>query len=306
MRYPTSIALLSVSCLLAARGETSITTPLLGYVYEASSRTLRAIEGLPGASLLGNALRVEMEIGDALVSPDQSYALALTAEDRTPRVLLLHAGTVIPRVIDGPSRQVDRMVLSPSGACAALYAASEGILQIVTGLPDKAVIAREISSPAVDQMTVSDDGRLVLVSTLDPLAPVLLFDSTTQARTIALPGPVSALIFRPQSHDALITAAGGFTLVHDVSAGASYEEFADPSDPPVALGFSRHGDRFFAAYGDGTIRTYDVTSRAWSKVICHCVPTVFHPMNGDSLFRLTGSDRGPLFLLDGARNKVCS
>jgi WD40 repeat protein len=304
MKHAISIALLSLSCLLASQGGTSINAPLLGYVYESGSRTLRSVEGLPGASLLGQALRLEMDITDAVVAPDQSYVFALTAESRAARVLILHAGIVVPRDIAGPSRRVDRIALSPSGACAVLYDASEGILQIVTGLPDKPAVTREISRTSVDYMAVSDDGRVLLVASIEPFHPVLLFDELAQPHEIAFAGAVSAMVFRPQSHDALIAGGSRITLVHDVDAGASYREFDDSSGPPLALSFSRQGRRFFAAYGDGTIRTHDLTSGEWSRMICPCVPTGLQLMNGDAVFRLTQSGSGPLFLLDGANNRI--
>ena len=178
-----------LSCLAAAGADTPLAAPRLGYLYDSASHSLRTIDGIPGASLLGPALDPGFGISAAVISPEQRYALAITAEGHQARILPLGPGLLASYGIEGPQRPVDRIALSPTGASAALYNASGGILQIVTGLPHTPVIAREISYSGLHRMAISDDGHLVLAASVDPGKPISLFDQSTGSREIPVPGP---------------------------------------------------------------------------------------------------------------------
>src|SRR4030095_10596414 len=52
-----------------------IQIPVVGLVYDRDARNLRAIIGLPGASVFSNPLPLADEIADLHLAPGQSYAL---------------------------------------------------------------------------------------------------------------------------------------------------------------------------------------------------------------------------------------
>jgi hypothetical protein len=301
MKRAACLTLLFASGLVA--GEAGISAPALGYLYDPASHTLRAVGGIPGAALTGPALDTGAPIAGAAFSPGQGYALAVDEQSHTARVLVLRTGAATPHPIEGPARPVDRVVLSPTGSSAVLYDAAAGVLQVLTGLPEAPVVAREISLSAAETMAVSDDGCLLLVSSSAASQPVV-FLASSAARDVPVPGFVSAMSFRPQSHDVLVAADGRITLIRDIATHATYQVFAQQPDSAVALGFSSDGRRFFAAYRDGAIRTYDLASGESRATACACAPTGLFPMQGDSVFRLNELRSGPLFLFDGASNRV--
>jgi len=292
-----------VSCLMAAGADTPVAAPRLGYLYDSTSHGLRAVEGIAGAALLGPVLDPGIEISLAAISPDQRYALAITAEDHKARILALGTDLVTSHGMEGAEWPVDRIALSPTGAAAVLYDASGGMLRIVTGLPYTPGIAREISYSGLERMAISDDGRLVVAASVDPRQPIVLFDQSAGSREIPVSGPISAMVFRPNSHD-LLLAAGGLTLVRDADIDARYQSFSERSGSPLAVAFSRQGRRFFAAYSDGTIWSHDLASGESSSVVCACVPTILQSTDGDSVFLLNEPINGPLFLLDGGNNRI--
>lgn len=298
-------AIFTLSCVHAAQNDSVLGAPLLGYVYDSHSRTVRTIDGIPGASLLGTTFSAGMEISEGAVSPDQSYILVVGAQSHTAHVLIVDGGEVTVRAIAGTSRRVDRIFISPSGLSAVLYGITDGVLQIVTGLPDKPTVAHEIAASAIDTVAISDDGDVLLTACAKLLRPVLVFAASAQSHELPVAGATSAMVFRPRSHDALVAAGGRIILIRNVDdlAAATYQDFDDTSSgPPIALNVSRDGRRFFAGYGDGTIQTRDVASGELFTASCPCHPTGLYPLQGDSIFRLNSSM--PLFLFDAANNKV--
>lgn len=236
MRRVISIGVFYMTFLVRVHG-TDIVGPQLGYLWDPGARALQPIEGIPGASFLGPSVDPGLKITDAAICRNLGYVLAVAAENRVPYVLRIGAGGFVPGVIEGATHPVDRMALSPSGTSAVLYDASGPTLQIVTGLPGKPAVTREITGRTVDRMAVSDDGALVLLASGDALEPAFLSGASAEALAIPVSGPVSAMAFRPQSHDALIAAAGRITLVRAVDTNPTYEIFEDAPDPPVALAF---------------------------------------------------------------------
>lgn len=302
MKRVLFVGALSLASITAAGAGTDIAAPVLGYVGDARSNALRMIEGIPGASILGRTVDLGPEITLAAVSPDQTYIWGIAAQGGVPSLLTIGASGLEFRVVAGIASPVDRIVISPSGTAAALYGA-DGTLRILTGLPGNPVVAREIPAAYLDRMAVSDDGSLMILVSKESPHPMLL--SSTSSGVVAIPvsGPVSALAFRPQSHDALIAAAGRITLVRAVDTVPTYTVFEEPLDPAVAVLFSIDGRRIFAAYADGKILTHDVASGESFVSVCHCVPTGLQPLH-NSVFRLNEVEPGPVFLFDGLKNRV--
>jgi WD40 repeat protein len=290
-------------CSANAVAADTISAPRLGYLYDSAKQSLRAIEGIAAASLLGATLDPGINLSDALISADQSYALAVTANDRTARVLPLGLGDLAANRIAGSERPVDRIALSPRGAAAALYNSADGILQIVTGLSDAPTVVREISYPGLALLAISDDAALVLASSSDPSKPVTLFGQSSGPRDIPILGPVSAMAFRPNSHD-LLVATASLTLIRNPEADTRYDSFNETDHTAQAIVFSLDGGRLFAAYGDGTIWSYDLTTGNSSRTTCPCIPVSLQPTNGDSVFLLNPPGDSPPFLFDAGKNRT--
>src|SRR6266545_605057 len=106
--------------------------PSSGFVFDGASHTLRRIQGIPGAALIGAGIEFGFPVTAATVSPRMDSAIVLSA-DGMPHVFRLNG--------DGPAESPiadlaapARVVFSPSGSAAALYA--NGSVQVIKGLPD--------------------------------------------------------------------------------------------------------------------------------------------------------------------------
>ena len=298
------VCLLCATCVLSAAEDSIVAIPRLGYVFDSRQRVLKSVEGVPGAAFIGPALDIGFPMADVIVSPDQSFILATGGEDRSAYVLIYSGSAWIQRQIAAAKTPVDSLALSPSGRSAVLYHESDGVVQVIRGLPEAPVVDRELHVPRLHRMAVSDDARLVLVSVRDESSPILAFADDATGRALPVLGPASAMALRPQSHDAVIAAVAGVMLVRESATGSEYQLFSEMTGSCSGLGFSRQGDRFFAAYDDGAIWSYGLAGGGSSSVDCHCVPTLMQQLGSDSVFRLTAGDREPMLVLDGATNRV--
>src|SRR5690349_9997997 len=105
--------------LHAAPENASVTAPRLGYVFSRDSNVLRAVDGIPGASLLGPTIDPGFPIADALISTDQNYALVIRADNSAAVVLVLQGSVSVTREITGITQPADSIILSPGGRSAA-------------------------------------------------------------------------------------------------------------------------------------------------------------------------------------------
>ncbi len=302
MRHVIPIGILWLAFSVHTRAA-DIRAPRLGYIWDSAAQSVRPVEGIPGAALLGQALDLGGQFTRAIICENLSYILAISSRERTPFVLQIGTDGVTSHAIEG-AVPVDRMVLSPSGTSALLYDARGQILQIVTGLPGTPAVTREIRGPVVEAMSVSDDGLLVLLAVGDALEPAFLSGNSEVPSSIPVSGPVSAMALRPHSHDALLATAGRITWVPSLDTDPSYEAVDEDPSAPLALSFSHHGSRFFAAYTDGRIRARSLVSGDSSVTTCPCVPDRLQPLRGDSVFALNQAGQGPLFIYDSTNNRV--
>ena len=287
-------------CIPLLAGQTlpapSLRGPVMGWVFDAGAGAVRPVWGVPGASLLGDALP-SPALSGAAVSPRQDYALVTDAEGATG-VIRLPEGTLAP--LTGAIGSPSRVALSPRGEAAALFRAEGNALQVATNLPGAASMAMRpypAGAPAPAALAVSDDGEAVLAAYDETL---VLLDKEG-GRPLAVPGAVVALSFRAGTHDALAATAGGEVwLIAAADANARYRRLAGPQEgvsAPLAVEFSRDGARAFIA-GAGGATAVDLATGAATAIACRCTPTGLVRLDGDSLFLLTALK--PTILMDGS------
>ena len=122
--------------------------------------------------------------------------------------------TAIAGAVAGPTR----IALSPRGGVAALYDASSGTIQVLTGLPENPSAAGAVAAPAsVETLAVSDDG-VVLAAACEGERCGLWAAGVL----IGTFGRISHLSFLPGRRDAVATdaASGQVLLVRDVTGAA--------------------------------------------------------------------------------------
>jgi hypothetical protein len=287
--------------------QSGVAGPVSGFVFDQSARVLRPILGIPGASLLGEALEAGSELTAAYVAPGQNWALAVTAGG--PAFLLLAHGAVSRISVGGVTASPERVAFSPSGSAVALDAA--GRIQVVQGLPEApratgaltiGISGRSAQAAArrgLGSFAVSDDGGYVLYAEGDSIR---LWGAAGEDFAVMPAGSNAVVAFAPGGHDAAAADLfAGVVLLGDVAGAGSRRTLAAPGGLayPAGLAFSADGRKLFLADAAArSVTAFDLASGAPTVVSCDCVPAGLFPMGG--MFRLNDAGAGPLWLLDAS------
>jgi hypothetical protein len=279
-----------------------LVAPSLGFAFDPSSHTLRRIQGIPGAALVGTPVDFGLAVSAAYVAPRLDSAFVLAGDGQ------LH----LFRLVDTPQeRNLDslgaplRVVFSPSGSAAALY--SPGSVKVIKGLPDAPAVAATIRvsidsrsrRPLPGALAVSDDGAYLLYSAG---GPVELIGVASDSRKVLEDAAGALAAFAPGNHDAAIVYGSKLILYQDI-AGAATERTFEGVTTPSAMAFSPDTQKLFVASTTGrAVTAVQVATGERSALACDCTPANLVPMG--SVFRLTELGSEPLWLLDTASNRV--
>ena len=275
-------------------------------MFDSQAHQIRPLLGVPGAALLGAAVEAGGGIAGAVLSPRQDYALILSGDNREVRLLQLRPEGAVTGVIEGAAMAPDRMFLSPAGSAAALYRKATGTAQILTGLPDSPVLAREVAVAGAGQdattLAISDDGRILLSA--DDNQAVLVTSADGATVSIPLGERVQALAFRPGSQDAAAATGSRIFLLPDVAHGAQPVRVAGAEEGiagPTAIDFSSDGQQLFAVNSPGMVTVSDLAAGSTAGLDCGCTPAGLYRLRGTAVFRLTDA-LNQLRLVDGTTN----
>ena len=201
-------------------------SPMLGFVNTPEGGEVRAILGIPGASILSPPLAIPAGVTNLYFAPGQKYAIVEGAAGASIGVLTFHTANPGPLIeISGAISQPDIVSFSPNGAAAVVYSASEGRLEVVSGLPATPQIAREISSAdlpnAVRLLALADDGVTLLEGATNNSVYWLAVGAGPQL--LATEGDLEGLAFVPKLNNALIfdRNGGSLSLLQSVKIAAS-------------------------------------------------------------------------------------
>src|SRR5882762_3788745 len=106
-----------------------------GFLFDAHSRSIRPLQGVPGAATLGDSLQLNIAISTAAVSSRADYALAVDRDHNN--LVLIQRLRDLPsiRVLETGTRKIKRIVLSPEETAALLYRQYPNTVQVISGLP---------------------------------------------------------------------------------------------------------------------------------------------------------------------------
>ncbi len=313
---PASAAIEVASQALRAEAENTdspssrVTGPTLGFLFDAHSGSLFRIPGIAGAASLGNRLDVGFRIAQAVVGPQQDFAIAIRAGDRQALLLRFLAGAAGVSSLGPATAGVDRLALSPSGRNAVFYDANQTKLTVVTGLPLAPSISRRVDiSGGTGELTalaIGDDPDNVLVASADADAgSVFALRAEGSLAPVYTGGRVSAIRFLDGGQDAALADAslGRVYLARGLASQVTLELLAGEQDgitSPVAIEASRESRMIFVANRDsGVIVSIDPNSRAVTQFSCQCTPMLLNRLTGDSVFQLTDPSEQPVKIFDG-------
>ena len=277
--------------------------PALGFAFDQSAHSLRRIQGIPGASLVGAPVDFGIAVSAAYVAPRLDSAFVLADDGRT-HLFGLTADAPAERTIDLPG-SLQRVVYSPSGSAAALYSA--GSLQVIKGLPDSPAVAANLrmrinprqGKALPETLAVSDDGAYVLYSTG---GPVEMIGVAGDSRQVMASSAGSLAAFAPGGHDAAIVDGEKLILFQNIAGAATERRFAGIATPS-AVAFSADSQKLFVASATGrAVTSIQVATGDRAALACDCAPASLIPMG--SVIRLTELGNEPLWLLDTASDRV--
>ncbi|HLQ78951.1 MAG TPA: hypothetical protein VK210_16450, partial [Terriglobia bacterium] len=159
------ILVLCLATTATAQIPTSFQVPVLGYLFDTESRTIRPIVGVAGSSRIDAPLALPITIESAAFLPDHRHAIVSSRDSSTLMVfdLLEIKGTPI----FGARSSITSLEMSSDGKTVALYYADSRNLLIVGGLPAAPVILGSIDtsfvSATLSQFAISDDGGAALL-----------------------------------------------------------------------------------------------------------------------------------------------
>jgi DNA-binding beta-propeller fold protein YncE len=309
------LALVTGSSLLASSGGQyapgELRGPIIGYVLDASTQAVRPVNGIPGSSVLGEALTLPFPVAAAGFSPRGNFALVISAaDDRQANVLSSIGGENIIYRIEGAITSADEVAINADGSTAALVASSTKQLQIVHGLPEMPSVGPPIdlsSFPGtISAIAVDQAGSNVLIAVSDDHGALYLANDEERApRLVANFGSPTALTLLNGDRDVIVAdaAVNEITLVRNFATAPDIYRLAGELDGisrPAGLQISLDGRKLYVANSASRsldIWNFDAQSIEASYPL-DAEPTRLTPLKGFSIFVLNDVGEHPLLLLD--------
>lgn len=293
------VGLAGLAATLVHAQQGRIAGPVAGYVFDSPAHALRPILGIPGASVLGDAVKLGIDPVLAAVSPKLDSVIAV-AGDRSFHFFRLNAGVTAEASVNGLAASPERIVFSPAGTAAALYAG--GQIQILTGLPGTPTPGNRFEltallalpggrghGPFTAAFAVSDDGAYLLVAAGNG---VQLFGSAGIRQLAATRS--TAVAFAPGSHDAVL-AGTSVILVKDTGGASTLQPVGDSAHGAVGAAFSADAGTVYIASSEG-VAAFDLAAGTRTLIHCNCTPESLTGMG--NVYRLNEAGPAPLWLLD--------
>jgi hypothetical protein len=296
LKIRSNVVIGIVFAMAAGPGWSQVGAPLLGYLPD--GKTIRPVYGMAAAAAVSAPLDYGRDFGLIAVSPSQDFAV-VTDADSGAVLLAFAGGTATP--LTGATASPDRIVLSPRGSAAALWFASTGHLQMVSGLPGSPSI-REVDATflgvfldnstqrdAPGALAVSDDGQWLVgawsrgLYAFGPQGQISRLPIRERAAALAFFAGKQDLAMASDFHVLSVTDVGGAATVATLYAGDRLN--------PAGMALSSDNRRLVVAETSGSLLTLDLNTGSASRLDCGCTPQGVFAM-GRATFRLTGLDPG--------------
>jgi hypothetical protein len=289
--------------------------PVIGYVLASGSQSIRPLNGIPGASTLGNPINLPFSVVRAAFEPRTDAALVVSGEDGSPIYWITGLSASNPavlRLVDAVPG-ADRIVFNESGSAALLYSISHSDFQVVDHLNDAPRVSPPVTfsnAGTVNALALSADAQLALVGVTFPNGGQVLaihIDGSDQGvyRSVLQLTEPSAIRFLHGGTDAAIAdhTENKIYLLQDAGNAAVPSSVADDRDGvanPVDLAPAGRGqDLLVANAGASNILSLDLgLNRSPLTAPTPVPPTKLQPMSGGMVFAVSEIGPAPLTLLD--------
>jgi hypothetical protein len=303
--------LLFVFALISALGlpaqPTSLSGPVEAITFDAPTRSLRAVNGFPGAASFGPMLLDSLDL--ASVAPRQNYGIVFES-GKCFFVSGLGSKTISTSAIASVTAYPDGIVWSGSGSLAILYSRSAGWFQTVAGFPKAPVAGAlvDVSSLGGPFTAIAADapGQQIVVAVSGDKGGVYQASGGQFTLLVSMANPVSLsfssdgqTLFALNAPTAAATAA--VTAVAVGSRGLQTLALPGIANPIAIQSFEDSQNRqllYVAGGSDRMVRILDVASQQ----VLMDVPLTFQPTGldpfGSSSFVLASrsTSANPLWL----------
>ena len=312
--YRICASVLGIACSLGfmPAEQAFLSGPVEGYLFDAPTHSIRAVQGFPGSASLGSAILGSLDYGS--IAPHKNYGLAFK-DGQCMLALSLGSDSFSTLPIPGTAGRPDGAAWSGDGSVAVLYSLTDNWIQPIIGLPDAPSISDpvDVSYLGGKLSAVASDLRGVtvaigitgqnsgvylmvrgqgLVSVLQTPAPIALGFSTEGSRLYALDASTMQL-FDISVGD---LSSQSFTL-DGLSEPFAVKAALDPSSGPTL---------YIASRKDQLLRIYDL---AGHQTVAD-IPLDFPPTGIDDLGRSSfvisarAEIRDPLWLFTSAPQRA--
>jgi hypothetical protein len=296
-----------------------VSTPLLGYLWDTASGSLRGVNGVPGAAVLATGGNFGSGFITAVGSAVQGYALLLgpggsaanAARTGGLYIATLPGGT--PHLLAaGPWTTIS---LSASGAYALAYSTTSQSAARITGLPQQpSVQAVNLSGiPQLRNAVVSDTGA-ALAATAASSGGIQLFaiSPSTGPRAASTLASLGGVAFIPGTDTALAVDAASGAIQKIATVGSSPVVstlgLGGTNGMPQSIGIDVTSDGHYAVLANAAGRFLRVDLTGGSQPMyaqCSCVPVVVSTLSGSAV-RLTAPGSGPIWIVDAGGSALRS
>jgi hypothetical protein len=200
----------SLSSIASAQ---SLSGPVEGFIFDAPTASLRAVNGIAGSATFGPALVSGVEFGS--IAPHKNYAIAFE-DGHCLFVSGLGSGHVSAAPLAGVFGQPDGAVWSSDGNVAILYSLSGNWIQTVAGMPkaprantyrNLSVLGGSLSAVAADL-----DGQQIAIAVHGPKGGVYLTKLNQEFIPLAEMANPIALSFSENGANLYVLDGGGLKL----------------------------------------------------------------------------------------------
>lgn len=304
----TVFAFAAILCLGLCSWAQTLSGPSAGFIFDASTRSIRSLAGTPGAAYLGDPRISDIDL--ASVAPDARHALAARGE----RILLFaldnpsDSGIELGRLSAAPAR----LTWNSEGNAALAFSPGSGQLLLFRNLaspaPAVAVLDAAALGPEVACLTIDRSGqRIIALATgsekpgvylLEPASTPRLLLETPQARALAWNGDTQAAYLLTSAGTEIVELRG----LPEAPVAIPFAGVPQDSVYPSRLALSRDSRFLYVTdAGAQSLSVFDTTTRMQLETLW--IPSAADdllPVPPHGYFLLT-SRRGasqPLYLVD--------
>lgn len=295
-----------VGLALSLPAAAGIGGPVQGFVVDHGARAIRPVNGLPGASLLGEGLAVGGAVDRAAVDSRRGIAIVSLAQaDGGGLAVVRGIGTrTAVQRIEGGLPSPDMVVLNAAGTAGALYSRAARTLQIITGLDSTARLSSIETAElgTVSSLAVTADGAAVAGVN----GGVYLLRANSQPELLAEAKRPAAIAIDGSGLLIADAGTGEVTRIEALRAFAVRRTILATGEGIDIVGLAISADRSRIAVVDRGSRTVSIwnalTAAKESLIELVSEPTRCQAMDSADVFALNEAGAEPLLLLDMTEN----